>query len=71
MLWSVAICDILFKLAEHYDDAVAKEILDEIESARSANDKSTEWEWKLVEEIKKRTQLLERGDLANLEWLQK
>jgi hypothetical protein len=51
--------------------SVAKEMLDEIESARSANDKSPEWEWKRVEEIKKRTQLLESGEFVNLEWLQK
>jgi hypothetical protein len=74
MLWSVAICDILFKLvqlAEHYGDSVAKGILRDIEAARLANPKSPEWEWKLVEEVKARTQLLEAGDYASLEALQK
>ncbi|MEY3479819.1 MAG: hypothetical protein RIQ71_594 [Verrucomicrobiota bacterium] len=74
MLWSVAICDILFKLvqlAEHYGDSVAKGILRDIEATRLANPKSPEWEWKLVEEVKARTQLLEAGDYANLEALQK
>jgi hypothetical protein len=73
MLWSVAICDILFKLvqlAEHYTDSVAKGILKDIETTRLANPKSPEWEWKLVEEVKARTQLLEAGDYANLEALQ-
>jgi hypothetical protein len=74
MLWSVAICDILFKLvqlAEHYGDAVAQGILRDIETARLANPKSPEWEWRLIEEVKARTQLLEAGDFANLEALQK
>lgn len=74
MLWSVAICDILFKLvqiAEHYGDLVAKGILKDIETARLANPKSPEWEWKLVEEVRNRTQLFEAGDFTNLEVLQK
>lgn len=74
MLWSVAICDILFKLVqleEHYGDEVAKEILRDNESMRQANPKSPEWEWKLIEKVKAKTQLLEAGDFANLEALQK
>ena len=74
MLWSVAICDILFKLVqlvELYTDPVAKGILKDIETARLANLKSPEWEWRLIEEVKARTQLLEEGDFANLGALQK
>jgi hypothetical protein len=74
MLWSVAICDIFFKLlqlAEHYGDSTAKGILEDIEAMRLDSPKSPEWEWKLVEKVKARTQLLEAGDYANLEALQK
>lgn len=74
MLWSVAICDILFKLvqlAEQYGDTIAKGILKDIEVIRLANPNSPEWEWKLVAEVKTRTQLLETGDYANLDALQK
>lgn len=74
MLWSVTICDILFKLvqlADQYGDTIAKGILKDIEAIRLANPNSPEWEWKLVAEVKARTQLLEAGDYANLEALQK
>lgn len=73
MLWSVAVCDVLFKLvqlAEHYGDQIAKSILKEIEAIRSGNPKSPEWEAELIEKVKTRTQLLEAGDHANLMALQ-
>ena len=41
MLYSVAICDILFKLEElkdMYNDEVAKEILQNIENSKSSSD---------------------------------
>ena len=55
ILWSVTICDILFKLvqlAEQYGDTIAKGILKDIEMIRVANPNSPEWEWKLVVEVK-------------------
>lgn len=72
MLWSVAVCDILFKLtqlADSFGDLTAKGILKDIEYIRVANPKSPEWEWELIEQVKTRTQLLEAGDYANLEAL--
>lgn len=72
MLWSVVVCDLLFKLSElgaHYGDPTAKSILKSVEAARTKNLNSPEWEWQLVEEIKARTQLLEAGDFANLQSL--
>jgi hypothetical protein len=74
MLWSVAICDILFKLvelADHYGDTVAKGILKGVEAMRQKNPNSPEWEWTLVEQVKQRTQPLEAGDHANLASLHK
>src|SRR6266571_5138309 len=74
MLWSVVICDLLFKLVElatHYGDTTARSILKAIESLRLKNPNSPDWEWSLVQEIRDRTQLLEAGDFANLEALLK
>jgi len=74
MLWSVVVCDLLFKLSEladHYGDATAKSILKNVESVRAKNPNSPDWEWQLVKQIKDRTQLLEAGDFANLESLLK
>src|SRR4051794_15485909 len=65
MLWSVVVCDILFKL-DHlrtlYSDPTADKILTEIEDLRRRNPKSPEWEWELVEKIQDRTHLLEAAD---------
>jgi hypothetical protein len=75
MLWSVVVCDLLFKLdhlanANAYADPTAKSILKDIEKLRLQNPKSPDWEWTLVEEIVKRTQLLESSDEVNLKTLQ-
>lgn len=73
MLWSVVVCDLLFKL-DHlkttYADATAEAILSEIEDLRKKNPKSPEWEWALVEKVRDRTQLLDTPDVVNLEALQ-
>ena len=73
MLWSVAICDIMFKLIDLrdlYADNVATQILTETEASRANNPNSPDWEIKLVEKIKDRTQLLEAADYINLNMLQ-
>jgi hypothetical protein len=73
MLWSVVVCDLLFKLdqlATAYGDSIAKTILKDIEKLRAQNPKSPDWEWALVEEIAKKTQLLELADHVNLKTLQ-
>jgi hypothetical protein len=47
MLWSVAVCDIVFKLQKliHlYEDAAAKEILNEMTALQEADPKSGSWE---------------------------
>ena len=46
-LWSVVVCDLLFKLdllRTAYADATAEAILTEIEDLRKKNPKSPEWE---------------------------
>jgi hypothetical protein len=74
MLWSVIICDLLFKLdllKNIYGDTIAKNILDEINGLRQKNLTSPDWELELVKKIKERTLLLEEADFVNLATLQK
>lgn len=63
MLYSIAICDLLFKLQELYDlydDSIAKTILDAV-SREKNNDSKTKssWEKELIDKIYKNTELLD------------
>lgn len=74
MLYSVLICDLVYKLRDLrdiYGDTKAKKIIEEIESLQSANPKSPDWENKLIEFISARTSLLEPSDIVAIESLQK
>ena len=74
MLYSVVICNLIYKLEELrdvYNDATSKKILLEIEGLQQANPKSPDWENKLVEMIADRTKLLEISDVENINQLQK
>jgi hypothetical protein len=74
MLYSIVICDLIFKLEELrdiYNDNIAKKILLEIESLQTKNPTSSTWEKKLVEMISERTTLLEISDIENINQLQK
>ncbi len=74
MLYSVAICDLLFKLQElrdMYDDTVAKEILKKVEDSKSSleNSSKSKWEKEFVDNIKKRTQILDDKTYSDLNHL--
>ena len=74
MLWSVAVCDIIYKLQYLRDisgDEIGKEILVEIERLQEANARSSEWEGRLIDEIEERTRLLDLADLDHLKHLQR
>ncbi|AEE20860.1 hypothetical protein [Dokdonia sp. 4H-3-7-5] len=74
MLYSVVICDLVFKLEDLrdvYADVVAKKILLEIEKIQIENPKSSDWENKLVDLIGQRTSMLEFSDIENINQLQK
>lgn len=74
MLYSVLICDLIYKLRDLrdiYNDIKAKKILEEIEVIQNANPKSPEWESKLIEFISIRMTLLEPSDIVAIESLQK
>lgn len=74
MLYSVAICDILFKLQElkdMYNDTVADEILKEVDKSRNEHDNKSKskWEKELVDNVYKKTKLLDLEAYTNLNHL--
>lgn len=74
MLWSVAVCDLLFKLqnlVDLYGDAKAKDILADIGRLQQDNERSSIWETKLVESVAEQTQLLDIAERENLLHLQR
>lgn len=73
MLYSVLICDLVYKLRDLrdiYNDPKAKKILEEITAMQIKNPKSPEWESKLIEFINDRTSLLEPSDSITISTLQ-
>lgn len=73
MLWSIVVCDIIYKLqslVDMYADQEAQKILNEVTAMQDNNPKSPDWEVKLVSDVYKRTKLLEPGDHENLLYLQ-
>ncbi len=74
MLYSVVICDLVFKLhrlVDIYNDDVATNILSEIEKQQTANPKSPDWENTLREELLKRRRILTSSSSVHLDNLQK
>lgn len=72
MLYSVCICDLLFKLEElkdMYNDGVAKNIIDEIEKNKAVSASKSSWEKELVDSIKTKTSLLDLEAYTNLSHL--
>lgn len=68
MLWSAAICDLLFKLqnlVDIYGDSKAKDILAEVGKLQQENERSPIWETKLFESVAELTQLLDIAELSN------
>lgn len=62
MLWSVIVCDIIFKLQELrdlYADSGAEKILSEIEKLQKDDPYSPKWEKELIKLVFERTQLLD------------
>ncbi|MFD3223443.1 hypothetical protein [Rahnella aceris] len=62
MLWSVVVCDIIFKLQELRDihnDKVAEKIITEIETLQQNDPYSPKWENELIKKVFERTQLLD------------
>ncbi len=74
MLYSIVVCDLIFKLQElkdQFNDINAKDILTEIEDLQKSNPTSSHWENRLIELIKEQTNILEHSDYQNILHLQK
>lgn len=74
MLWSVAICDIAYKLQsliDLYDDAAAKDILQEVTTIQAQDHKTSAWELKLLDDVHDKTYLIDNSEYENLRYLQK
>ena len=72
MLYSVAVCDLLFKLKElvdMYNDKTAIKILDEVEKCRTDHSNKSKWEKELVDKIHKETQILDLEAYTHLNHL--
>ena len=74
MLYSIAICDVLFKLQElkdMYNDNIAEEILKEVEKSRNSHDNKSKskWEKELIDNVYSKTQLLDLESYTNLNHL--
>lgn len=74
MLWTVIVCDIVYKLQELRDadgDEIAKQILEEVHAKQSANAESPAWELFLLEETSKRTMLIDNAEKIQVEQIQR
>ncbi len=72
MLYSVVMCDLIYKLQdlkELYNDPTAQSILDKIEQEQKKNPDSGSWESVLINEVKSRTYLLEQSEKVGLDSL--
>ncbi|MQR93633.1 hypothetical protein [Fictibacillus phosphorivorans] len=74
MLYSVVVCDLIYKLQElsdRYNDTVAVSILEKIREEQNENPNNPKWENTLITEVKGRTNLLETQDVLNIDYLKK
>ena len=74
MLWTVVICDLVYKLQylkEIHNDEKAIAILDEMRDFQAKNPANPSWEMNLIKEVHARTNLLEDHELDGLESVQK
>ena len=74
MLYSVAVCDVLFKLQElkdMYNDTIADEILKEVEKSRNSHDNKSKskWEKEFIDNVYNKTKLLDLEAYTNLNHL--
>lgn len=74
MLWSVIVCDLVYKLqhlVDLYSDASVRNILNEMTALQNADPKSSAWEIKLLDETFEKTNLLNSSEYENLKHIQK
>ncbi|MGY8704592.1 hypothetical protein RAD16_02455 [Bradyrhizobium sp. 18BD] len=74
MLWTVVVCDLVYKLQtlrDLYGDTSAGKLLTDVETKRTASPNSPDWEIYLLDEVAKRTKMIEASDHIQLQNLQK
>ncbi len=74
MLWTVVVCDLIYKLQnlrDIYNDTTAETILNLIEQKQKDNYKSSDWEAELLNQVRIRTELLDNAEEQNLQNLLK
>lgn len=74
MLWTVVVCDLVYKLQtlrDMHGDTTADSLLKDVEAKQAANPTNPDWEIYLLDEVFKRTKLLESGEHTQLQGLQK
>lgn len=72
MLYAICLCDLIFKLQELrdlYNDGIAKMILEEVEKIKNNSDSKSSWEKELVEQVHKKTNLIDDDTYADLNYL--
>ncbi|MGN4512106.1 hypothetical protein [Bacillus cereus group sp. MYBK242-2] len=72
MLYSVVICDLIYKLKElkeKYNDSTASDILTKIKEEQQRYPTRSNWESTLITEVNERTNLLEGSDGVNISYL--
>lgn len=74
MLYSVTVCDMLFKLQElkdMFNDSIADEILKEVDKSRNEHDNKSksQWEKEFIDSVYKKTELLNLESYTNLKHL--
>lgn len=75
MLWAVIVSDLVFKLKDLkdvYGDANAVNILNDIQRRQTNNSKDSSWEKHLLDEVNKKTQIIneiEYGELSSIQEL--
>jgi hypothetical protein len=73
MLWTVVVCDLIYKLQtlrDIYGDTLAGKLLTDVTAKQVANPNSPDWELFLLDEVAKRTKMLEAADHVQLRNLQ-
>lgn len=74
MLWSVVICDLVYKLqnlVDQYGDTIASKILEDIKKVQTDDPKSPNWELKLLDDVYEKTDFVDSSEYENLRYLQK
>jgi hypothetical protein len=74
MLWTVIVCDLVFKLTDlrdAYSDSKARSVLEDIKSTQTKSPHSSEWELELLNMVDERLHMFTASEKMNLAQIQK